>query len=98
VAQSLDGPWKRLDAPLFGPDPAAWDNVSFRYIQGSTLTVRFWVCSQLLTERCGSQIDVSNPSPIIHKDGSVIMLYKGRGKTAQHMGLATAPSVVRIYS
>ena len=31
MAQSLDGPWKRLDAPLFGPDPAAWDNVSFRY-------------------------------------------------------------------
>ena len=48
TSASLNGPWRRLDSPLFGPDPAAWDN-----------------------------IDVSNPAPIIHKDGSVIMLYKG---------------------
>ena len=38
-------------------------------------------------------IDVSNPSPIIKKDGSVIMLYKGRGDKMQHMGIAYADSV-----
>eukprot|EP01052_Picozoa_sp_SAG31_P008190 SAG31_NODE_407_length_16049_cov_46.312915_14_plen_422_part_00 len=64
TSASLNGPWRRLAAPLFGPDPQAWDN-----------------------------IDVSNPSPIINRNGSVIMLYKGRGKTAQHMGLAFATSV-----
>jgi hypothetical protein len=96
VAQSLNGPWKRLDAPLFGPDPAAWDNVSPKYTQRSTLMVSVPLEVYSHIRRCGSQIDVSNPSPIIHKDGSVIMLYKGRGKMAQHMGLATAPSVVRL--
>jgi hypothetical protein len=59
ISSSLNGPWRRLAAPLFGPDPQAWDN-----------------------------IDVSNPSPIFRANGSVIMLYKGRGRTAQHMGLA----------
>lgn len=52
TAASLDGPWRRLDAALFGPDPQAWDN-----------------------------IDVSNPSPIIHQDGSVIMMYASRMAT-----------------
>lgn len=69
TSESLHGPWRRLNAPLFGPDPTAWDN-----------------------------IDVSNPSPIIHRDGSVVMMYKGRGKLAQHMGLATAPSVDGPYT
>ena len=69
TAASLNGPWRRLDKPLFGPDPKAWDN-----------------------------IDVSNPSPIIHGDGSVVLMYKGRGKKAQHMGLATAPTVDGPYT
>mgnify|MGYP003335670790 CR=1 FL=1 len=43
-------------------------------------------------------IDVSNPSPVIHGDGSVVLMYKGRGKKAQHMGLATAPSVDGPYT
>ena len=68
TSDSLDGPWRRLDAPLFGPDPSAWDN-----------------------------IDVSNPSPIIRHDGSVVMLYKGRGKMEQHMGLAFATSIDGPY-
>jgi hypothetical protein len=44
--------------------------------------------------------DVSNPSPIIAKDGSVVMLYKGNGdtKTGQHMGLAFAPSIDGPYT
>ena len=68
TAQDLSGPWRRLDAPLFGPEADAWDN-----------------------------IDVSNPSPIIFSNGSVIMLYKGRGRTTQHMGLAFAESVDGPY-
>ena len=35
---------------------------------------------------------------IIHKNGSVLMMYKGRGKRAQHMGLAFAPSVDGPYT
>lgn len=54
TSASLAGPWKRLDAPLFGPDPGAWDN-----------------------------IDVSNPAPIIHKDGSVIMLCNNTRKSTR---------------
>ena len=26
VAESLDGPWRRMPAPIFGPDPTAWDH------------------------------------------------------------------------
>lgn len=68
TSESLNGPWQRLSAPLFGPDPKAWDN-----------------------------IDVSNPSPIIKRDGSVVMLYKGRGSRMQHMGLAFADSIDGPY-
>lgn len=68
TAQSLEGPWRRLSAPIFGPDAHAWDN-----------------------------IDVSNPSPIIQKNGSVILLYKGRGSRQQHMGLAFASSINGPY-
>lgn len=69
TSSSLDGPWRRLNAPIFGPDANAWDN-----------------------------IDVSNPSPIIHKNGSVIMLYKGRGSKEQHMGLAFADCIDGPYA
>jgi hypothetical protein len=68
TSESLNGPWSRQSAPLFGPDPAAWDN-----------------------------LDVSNPAPIIRKDGSVVMLYKGRGSKTQHMGLAFADSIDGPY-
>jgi len=68
IADDLNGPWRRLNAPLFGPQKGAWDN-----------------------------IDVSNPSPIIKADGSVIMLYKGRGDQTQHMGIAYADSVDGPY-
>lgn len=67
ISESLDGPWRRLSTPIFGPDPNAWDNS-----------------------------DVSNPAPIIHPNGSVILLYKGNGH-GQHMGLAYAPSIDGPY-
>eukprot|EP00051_Salpingoeca_urceolata_P033015 m.499421 g.499421 ORF g.499421 m.499421 type:complete len:559 (-) comp57271_c0_seq1:53-1729(-) len=68
LSDSLDGPWRRLGAPLFSPDANAWDN-----------------------------IDVSNPSPIILRNGSVVLLYKGRGSKTQHMGLAFADTVGGPY-
>ena len=43
-------------------------------------------------------IDVSNPSPIIAKDGSIVMLYKGRGRHTQHVGLAFAPAIDGPYT
>ena len=69
TSESLRGPWRRLDAPLFGPDPKAWDDV-----------------------------DVSNPLPVVAKDGSVVMLYKGRGTRTQHMGIAYADSIDGPYT
>lgn len=61
----------------------AWDDTTFNWDDTS------------LHQKAGAwdNIDVSNPSPIIKKDGSVIMLYKGRGGKTQHMGIAYADSV-----
>jgi hypothetical protein len=50
------------------------------------------------SEDAWDNIDVSNPSPIIRHDGSVVMLYKGRGAREQHMGLAFAPSIDGPYT
>lgn len=73
LSESLEvgAAWRRLDAPLFGPQAGSWDD-----------------------------IDVSNPSPIITQNGSVIMMYKGNGNThiGQHMGLAFAPSIDGPYT
>eukprot|EP00039_Didymoeca_costata_P002227 m.58391 g.58391 ORF g.58391 m.58391 type:complete len:368 (+) comp11179_c0_seq1:465-1568(+) len=41
---------------------------------------------------CWDSLDVSNPAPIFLKNGSIVMLYKGRGKV-QAIGLAFAPSI-----
>lgn len=51
------GPWRRLDAPVFGPCDTCWDDY-----------------------------DVSNPAPILLANGSVVLLYKGRGRTTQVSG------------
>ena len=43
---------------------------------------------------CWDNEDVSNPAPIFLDDGSVVMLYKGRGlRAGQHVGVAWAPAL-----
>jgi hypothetical protein len=39
---------------------------------------------------CWDDSDVSNPAPLLAEDGSVTLLYKGRGGKGQHVGVAWA--------
>ena len=67
----------------------------YMYLYLHALYVRAYVQAPYFgpDSKAWDNIDVSNPSPIIHKNGSIIMLYKGRGTTTQHMGLAFAPAI-----
>jgi hypothetical protein len=42
---------------------------------------------------CWDDSDVSNPAPLFASDGSVTLLYKGRGFKGQHIGVAWAPDL-----
>ena len=66
TSDSLDGPWRRRDAPIFGPGNRSAGEWDFG--------------------------DESNPTPIVNPDGSVVLLYKGRGGSTQAVGVATAPA------
>jgi hypothetical protein len=76
VADSPQGPWKRLDEPIMQPRPGQWDGAI-----------------------------ISNPAPVIHDDGSVLLIYKSAPVTyparnknrALHFGVATAPHYLGPY-
>ncbi|WP_438347616.1 glycoside hydrolase family protein [Paenibacillus sp. FA6] len=55
TANSVNGPWTRLDEPILGVRPGKFD---------SYLT--------------------SNPAPIVHEDGSVLLIYKARQYEGNH--------------
>jgi len=77
VADSLYGPWERMDRPILEPRPGKWDGAI-----------------------------TSNPAPVVHEDGSVLLIYKSapvpyperNENRALHLGVATAPHILGPYT
>lgn len=92
TASSPHGPWRRSDAPVLHPRPGECSGAEPGAIT-SVHTGSGGVSS------CWDGSIVSNPSPLLRADGSVLLVYKSKTPSGIfHLGLAGAPAPRGPYS